>query len=284
VRRCAAAFLAAGVLLIAPAAADAYRIGGPRWPGKTITYANDAPRYSGALKSAVRAWNRARIGIKFKRAPKSEARVVLEYGGEGGGVTGCEGVAGATPGLGNPGPAVDQLRIGVARRCRRRSLRRLVVAHELGHVLGLAHDDRHCQLMNSRGDPSTGLGSRCPRRGRRARRLRRKLVTHRDAAGARKLYRRPNPRFEEYGVFFPEDGFHLQADSARVEFSAVFRNSRWRYRWDFGDASSGAANRAEGPQPVHLYARPGSYVVTLVISRDGFEFARQRHRLTFSPS
>lgn len=50
------ALLALLLLLMAlPASADAYRLGGERWRGKTITYYVDAKQYREAVRNAVRA-------------------------------------------------------------------------------------------------------------------------------------------------------------------------------------------------------------------------------------
>jgi hypothetical protein len=50
VGRLAAPAAALLTLALLPPAADAYRFAGKRWPNKTITVANEAPRYGGAVR------------------------------------------------------------------------------------------------------------------------------------------------------------------------------------------------------------------------------------------
>ena len=96
--------------------ASAYRIAGPRWPNHEISVANTAPRYALAVRQAIRAWNRADVGVRFTRAPARRARVVFSYSRSGGfGRYGCEGVAGAA-GAGYPSPFVTAT-VRVIRNC-----------------------------------------------------------------------------------------------------------------------------------------------------------------------
>ena len=92
--------LALAALAIAPEA-NAYKRIGERWPQGTITVANEAPRYSKSVRRAVRLWNRARLGVRFRVTSSAQARVIFRYGrGNGGGRTGCEGLAGGrAPGI-----------------------------------------------------------------------------------------------------------------------------------------------------------------------------------------
>jgi hypothetical protein len=60
VRRASVLFIVAAALwLAAVARADAYVLGGPGWPARTITYWDGGPNRA-AVKVAVRAWNRQR--------------------------------------------------------------------------------------------------------------------------------------------------------------------------------------------------------------------------------
>ena len=58
---CAAAL---AFFALAPVAV-AYRFAGPRWPNKTISVANEASRYGPAVRAAIKAWNRADVGVRF---------------------------------------------------------------------------------------------------------------------------------------------------------------------------------------------------------------------------
>src|SRR4051794_21214484 len=63
--------------LIVPAQADAYVIGGSRWPGRTVTYFNADKSMTRQVGLAVAAWNSSGANVHFKAAPASRARVIL---------------------------------------------------------------------------------------------------------------------------------------------------------------------------------------------------------------
>ena len=132
--------LVIAVLAPAPAAAAA----SPRaWPGLTIGYRDltGAHGYHAAVAQAADAWNRLGLGVRFVPAPKGASAVQIVY------LPGrcLSGLAGKAPtGFQRFGSRV------VVRSCPA-VLRPLLVAHELGRVLGLGNDDRTCSLMNSKG-------------------------------------------------------------------------------------------------------------------------------------
>jgi hypothetical protein len=113
------------------------------WPGTTIAYRDltGASGYSGPIRRAVAAWNRIGIGVRFVAAGTQPASVEIVY----------------SPGRclsANAGRAplgFQQFGARVVVRSCPRIVRALLVAHELGRVLGLTPDDRTCSLMNSKG-------------------------------------------------------------------------------------------------------------------------------------
>jgi predicted Zn-dependent protease len=141
IRRCAIAVLALGSALagLAPAAANAYVIGGKRWPTETIRYYAATADYAGDVTRAARIWNRANVGVRFARTSKrSRADVVIGHGGPA-----CAGVT--TMGYRSSRSGATVVRLGAG--CTTR-LVELSAVHELGHVLGLDHERRKCARMN----------------------------------------------------------------------------------------------------------------------------------------
>jgi hypothetical protein len=153
----------ATAVLLAPVAGTATARANPSvsrtaWPGDSIGYADltGSTGYHEAVRRAVAAWNSARLGIRFVPAPPSEAslRILSRQGA-------CLAAraASATSGFQRSGATI------VLHSCPY-VMRPLLLAHELGRVLGLPNDDRRCSLMNSRGQSdgrSFALPGRCSR-------------------------------------------------------------------------------------------------------------------------
>lgn len=120
-----------------------------KWPQGRITYV-DQTRDPEAVKLATRAWNRSGIDIRFvKVASARKARLVIRNSKR---VPGGCGTGLAT--LGYPGPGrkgfVNILH-GTDADGQPCALpgQTLVLAHELGHVVGLEHNMSGCSLMNT---------------------------------------------------------------------------------------------------------------------------------------
>ena len=137
--RLAATLIVTLVAIALPSAAGAYQLEGGRWPTATITYFNEVPAYAWAVDSAAFAWNTSGARVRFLKGSRRDALVLI-------GIRWFK-VAGDATVQRSSGRFVSA-KVGI-RSGQDRYTMALVVAHELGHVLGLGHEDRVCATMNS---------------------------------------------------------------------------------------------------------------------------------------
>lgn len=140
-----AALLATIAALSAAPAAHAYALAGIPWPGRpaTITYWNGTA-YGSQVARAVRAWNASGARVRFRAASKKRARLHIVYDAFADPDRELAGIAHGRASVGYQ----PRNRVALGRGARGAGAIG-VIAHELGHVLGLTHEDRRCSLMNS---------------------------------------------------------------------------------------------------------------------------------------
>jgi hypothetical protein len=136
VRATRAAFVLA--LVVVPTA-GAYRLEGGRWPTTTIRYYNEVPAYTWAVDSAAFAWNSSGARVQFLKSSRRDADVLL-------GIRWFRAAGEAR--LQRLDGRIVGAKVGIQSGQDRYTMA-LVTAHELGHVLGLDHEDRVCASMNT---------------------------------------------------------------------------------------------------------------------------------------
>lgn len=124
-------------LVLVPGA-NAYHLEGVRWQSTTITYYNEVPAYTWAVDSAAYAWNSSGAHVRLLKSSRRDAKILLgvqwfRLGGETRPEVRNGRIVGAKIGIKN---GLDRYTMA------------LVVAHELGHVLGLGHETHVCATMN----------------------------------------------------------------------------------------------------------------------------------------
>ena len=139
----------------------------------------------------------------------------------------------------------------------------LIAAHELGHALGLAHEDRRCALMNSSGTGAKAIPTQCL--GRRHPWLR-KPFRRDDLAGLRKLFHDTRPHVT----------IRLNGQSGgSVRFAIGLKDREHnlsQYTVDYGDGVREEHDASEAPPTSHLYSAPGTYRIRV----SAIDFYRKR--------
>ena len=139
-----------GAVLVAcalPASSGAFRLEGGRWPTSAITYYNEVPAYNWAVDTAAYAWNTSGARVQFVKSRRQDAKVLLgirwfKVAGD----ANVQRVNGRFLGA----------KVGI-RTGQDRFTMTLVVAHELGHVLGLDHENtdlRHHERLSRGRSPA----------------------------------------------------------------------------------------------------------------------------------
>jgi hypothetical protein len=140
-RRALVAALASA--LLGAGRADGYQFEGGRWPTRTITYYVETPAYAWSVDIAAYAWNTSGARVRFVRSSRAGARVLV-------GIRWYRQTAGDAH-VSRIGTSFVSAKVGIQAGHDRYEMA-LIMAHELGHVLGLDHEMRTCATMN----PSIG--------------------------------------------------------------------------------------------------------------------------------
>lgn len=238
------------VLAAAPPAA-AYRIDRRVVPQPVIKYYVGLPDWRKPLDRVVRALNRAHVGVRLQKAQIPEQASIqigrLEHR------CGFPGVNGATQTIRGGYAAIY-----LPRGCRP-TIGSIIAAHELGHALGLKHENRRCALLNSSASGPNGIPTHC--QGRRYDWLHHPFRSD-DLAGLRRLYRNTPPKARltlanpgRQATAGEEVRFGIEASDPERNLSEL--------RIDFGDGSQATGFRTRELPRGHVYTRPGTFRATL---------------------
>ncbi len=229
-------------LLVLTATAHAYRID-PVIPAPQVKYFAALDDWKAPMARAARAVNRARVGVKLVKAQIPEQASVQI--GRLDKTCGLAGVDGTTQTL-EGGYAV----IYLPRGCNATQAS-IIAAHELGHALGLAHENRRCALMNASGTGPNSIPTQCL--GRRID-WRRKPFRRDDLEGLRKAYRNTRPKVTMTAtVTGSTAALRIRARDKERNLSEL--------EVDFGDGRTETYDPAEPPTS-HTYGAPGTYAIT----------------------
>ena len=139
----------------------AYKLigGRHRWHGRVIAYHSSAERYAHEVRQAASAWNSSGIRVRWKAVPARRARVKIT-------ISRRTSAAGFALLFDKPSRGSRRssghilLRPDIAAwlpAAQRSTATAQVVAHEMGHIMGLNHEDRRCAIMSAR------VAQRCER-------------------------------------------------------------------------------------------------------------------------
>jgi hypothetical protein len=242
--------LAVVVGLVAAAPASAYRIDPKLVPQPKLLYYVGLDDWKRPFARVVRALNRADVGVRLVRADIPQQASIqigrLEH------QCGYPGVQGTTHTI-EGGYAAIYLPYN----CRRVN-GSIVAAHELGHALGLRHDNRRCALMNSSGTGRNSVPSGCL--GRRIDWVKRPFQRD-DIRGLRKAFHNTRPKVT---LELAEAGPHRAGEAIRFRLGARDRERNLsELRINFGDGDRSEGFEVGDLPETHSYAEPGRYTVTL---------------------
>jgi hypothetical protein len=241
--------VAAVVAALAAAPAPAYRIDRHVVPQPTLRYFVGLPDWRRPFDRVVKDLNRKHVGVRLVKAKIPEQASIqigrLEHR------CGLAGVDGTTLTIRGGYAAIY-----LPRGCHG-TIASIIAAHELGHALGLKHEDRRCALLNSSGTGPNGIPTHCL--GRHFNWLRHPFRKD-DVAGLRRLYRNtpPTARLRVTSANGDTVHFSIKAFDKEGNLSEL--------KIDFGDGTSPATGLSARELPhSHAYAKPGTYTAKLSV-------------------
>jgi hypothetical protein len=233
--------------------APAYRIDRRVVPQPMLRYYVGLADWRKPFARVVKALNRAHVGVRLRKAQIPDQASIqigrLEHR------CGFPGVNGATQTIRGGFAAIY-----LPRGCHG-PIASIIAAHELGHALGLKHENRRCALLNSSGNGPDGIPSHC--QGRRYDWLNDPFRAD-DLRGLRRLYRNTPPRARlrranpgRQAVAGTEVRFEIEASDRERNLSEL--------KLDFGDGATATGFKTGELPHGHVYTKPGRYRAALSV-------------------
>jgi hypothetical protein len=258
------------VVAIGVAPAGAFKIDRRIVPQPKVQYFVALKDWRKPIDRAVKALNRARVGVKLVKADIPEQASVqvgrLDHQ--------CflPGVSATTQTLVG-GYAVLYL----PHNCHGAQAS-IIAAHELGHALGLKHDDRSCQLMNSSGTGPQSIPTGCL--GQSFNWLKKPWRAS-DLAGLRKLYRNTPPKLK---LRLTGPATVPAGTPVRFAISVADRERNLsELRVNYGDGTAEERLLDDPPPTSHTYSAPGTYRITATASDFYGKRGRKSVTVTVTP-
>ena len=220
-------------------------------PQPRVFYSVSVSDWRKPIKRAAKALNRAKVGVKLVEAELPE-QASIQVGRLRNQTCKGFGVLGTTQSI-----AGGYSAIYLPRGCKGTQAV-IIAAHELGHALGLRHEDDVCALLNSSGTGPLSIPTNCLGRSYP---WKRKPFRSDDIKGLKRLFRNTAPK-----TTLRLTGPARVPAGTAVTFKATATDREKNLseiKVDYGDGSVTELFAGDPMPTSHFYAEPGTYTIRL---------------------